>query len=72
MDCNSYSYAPHMLDDMQRKTPVTPCDRVTIERRHANGRDYFIVLDNTNGGSNKAYDIDSAARIAIDWIRNGV
>lgn len=70
MDCNSYSYTPHMLDDQQPQ--YTPCNRVTIERRTANGREYFIILDNTNEGSSKAYDLHTAIRTAENWLREGV
>lgn len=69
MDCNNYSYAPHMLDEIT--TNYRPCDRVTIERRTANGHEYYIVFDNTNGGSNKAYNLKAAINMAQDWIKNG-
>lgn len=72
MDCNSYSYTPHMLDAMPSKYPPRACNRVTVERRTANGHEYYIIFDDTNGGINKAYDIDSAIRTAADWIKNGV
>ena len=71
MDCNSYSYtAPGFGVD----TPHTwaPCDRVTIERRHANGKEYFVILDDTNKGSSKAYDLNTAIRTAKDWLKEGV
>ena len=68
MDCNSYSYAPHMLDEV---TPhYTPCNRVTIERRTANGHDYYII--STDTGSNKAHDLQSAIATAKDWLKNGI
>ena len=70
MDCNSYSYTPHMLDDLP--THYTPCNRVTIERRTANGREYFIILDDTNEGSSKAHDLHSAIRTAENWLKEGV
>ena len=71
MDCNSYSYtAPGFGVD----TPHTwtPCDRVTIERRTANGHEYFIILDDTNNGSSKAYTLKDAIKTAENWIREGV
>lgn len=69
MDCNSYSYTPHMLDDY---TPhYTQCDRVTIERRTANGRDYFVILDD-HEGSSKAYDVETAIKTAANWLKEGV
>ena len=71
MDCNSYSYtAPGFGVD----TPHTwaPCDRVTIERRHANSKEYFVILDDTNEGSSKAYDLNTAIRTAKDWLKEGV
>ena len=70
MDCNSYSYAPHMLDE---STPhYRPCNRVTIERRTANGHEYFIIHDDTNDGSNKAHDLQTAIRTAENWLKEGV
>lgn len=70
MDCNSYSNTPHMLDDQQPQ--YTPCNRVTIERRTANGHEYFVILDDTNEGSSKAYDLHSAIRTAANWLKEGV
>ena len=70
MDCNSYSYAPHMLDNHQPQ--YTQCNRVTIERRTANGRKYFIILDGTNDGSDKAYDLQTAIKTAENWLKEGV
>lgn len=70
MDCNSYSYAPHMLDE---STPhYRPCNRVSIERRTANGHEYFVILDDTNDGSGKAYDLQTAIRTAANWLKEGV
>ena len=70
MDCNSYSYTPHMLDAMPSKYPPRACNRVTIERRTANDNEYFTI--STGDGYNIAHDIDSAIKTAIDWIKNGV
>ena len=70
MDCNSYNYAPHMLDE---STPhYRPCNRVTIERRTANGHEYFIILDDTNEGSSKAHDLQTAIKTAENWLKEGV
>ena len=70
MDCNSYSYTPHMLGEF---TPhYRPCDRVTIERRTANGHEYFVILDDTNEGSNKAHDLQTAIKTAANWLTEGV
>lgn len=69
MDCNNYSYAPHMLDE---STPhYRPCNRVIIERRAANGREYFVILDGTNEGSNKAHDLQTAIKTAKNWLEEG-
>lgn len=68
MDINAYSYAPHMLDD--QPPHYTPCNRVTIERRTANSRDYYVI--STDNGSNKAYDLRTAIKTAIDWMEKGV
>ena len=71
MDCNSYSYtAPGFGVDTQHTW--TQCDRVTIERRNANGKEYFVILDDTNEGSNKAYNIDTAIKTAHNWLTEGV
>lgn len=69
MDCNNYSYTLHMLDEST--TQYRPCNRVTIERRTANGREYFIILDDTNEGSNKANDLQTAIRTAENWLKEG-
>lgn len=70
MDCNSFSYTPHMLDE---STPhYMPCNRVTIERRAANGREYYVILDSTNDGSSKAYDLQTAIKTAANWLKEGV
>ena len=68
MDCNSYSYAPHMLDETPPR--YTPCNRVTIERRTANNREYYVILTDT--GSDKAYDLQTAVRTAENWLKEGV
>lgn len=68
MDCNSYSYTPHMLDDLP--THYTPCNRVTIERRTANGNEYFVLL--TDDGSDKVYDLQTAIRTAENWLKEGL
>ena len=69
MDCNSYSYtAPGFGVDTPHT--YTPCDRVTIERRTANGHEYFVIWG--NGGSNKAYDIKTAIQTARNWLEEGV
>lgn len=71
MDCNSYSYtAPGFGVDAPRQ--YTPCDRVTIERRTANGHEYYIIIDNTNSGSTKVYDLPTAIRTAQSWLMKGV
>lgn len=69
MDCNSYSYTPHMLDEgpaPQRQR----VNAVTIERRTANGNEYFVLL--TDDGSDKVYDLHSAIRTAENWLKEGV
>lgn len=68
MDCNSYSHTPHMLDDQQPH--YTPCDRVTIERRTANGREYFTIK--TGDGWTTAHDLQTAIRTAANWLKEGV
>lgn len=69
MDCTSYSYtAPGFGVD--RPHSYTPCDCVTIERRTANGREYFVIMG--NGGSNKVYDIKTAIQTARNWLEEGV
>ena len=70
MDINSYSYAPHMLDD--QKHVFRACNSVTIEKRTANGNDYFVIKDTATGGFNKVYSLRSALAMAKDWIENGV
>lgn len=70
MDINSYSYAPYMLDDA---SPIfRACDSVTIEKKTANGNDYYIITDTATGGYNKAYSLRSALAMAKDWNENGV
>ncbi len=70
MDINNYSYAPHMLDD--EKPVFRACNSVTIEKRTANGKDYYIITDTATGGSNKVYSLRSALAAAKNWIENGV
>lgn len=69
MDINNYSYAPYMLDDA--KPVFRACNSVTIEKRTANGNDYFVVVDTETGGFNKAYSLRSALAMAKDLIENG-
>ena len=70
MDINNYSYAPYMLDHVE---PVfRACNSVTIEKKTANGNDYYIITDTVTGGYNKAYSLRSALAMAKDWIENGV
>lgn len=70
MDINSYSYAPYMLDHVE---PVSrACNSVMIEKKTANGNDYYIITDTATGGYNKAYSLRSALAMAKDWIENGV
>lgn len=69
MDCNSYSYTPHMLDEgpaPQRQK----VNAVTIERRTANGHDYFSII--TGDGWTTAHDLQTAIRTAENWLREGV
>ena len=70
MDINNYSYAPHMLDD--HKPVFRACNSVTIEKRTANGNDYYIITDTVTGGSTKVYSLRSALAMAKNWIENGV
>ena len=70
MDCNNYSYtAPGFGVDTPRTW--TPCNRVTIERRTANGREYFVIIAE-DGGNNKAYDIETAIQTAANRLKEGV
>ena len=70
MDCNNYSYtAPGFGVDAPHTW--TPCNAVTIERRHANGRDYFVILDD-HEGSSKAHDVETAIKTAANWLKEGV
>ena len=57
-----------MLDDLP--THYTPCNRVTIERRTANGNEYFVLL--TDDGSDKVYDLQTAIRTAENWLKEGL
>ena len=70
MDINSYSYAPYMLDDASPN--FRACNSVTIEKKTANGKDYYIITDTATGGYNKVYSLRSALAMAKDWIENGV
>jgi len=69
MDCNSYSYtAPGFGVDAPRN--YTPVDTVTIERKTANGREYYTI--STGEGWNTAHDLDTAIRTAANWLKEGV
>lgn len=69
MDCNSYSYTPHMLDEgpaPQRQR----INAITIERKAANGREYFTIK--TGDGWTTAHDLQTAIRTARNWLEEGV
>ena len=67
MDINNYSYTPHMLDEAP--THYKPCNIVTIERRTANDREYFVIR--TEDGSTKAYNLQCAIVTARDLLLKG-
>lgn len=73
MDCNNYSYAPHILDE-EPAPKCAPVDAITIERHSHNGHTYFIIKDpaHISVWSTKAYTLESALKAAKDIFKNGI
>lgn len=73
MDCNSYSYTPHILDE-EPAPKRAPVDAITVERHSHNGHTYFIIKDpaHISVWSTKAYTLESALKTAKDIFKNGI
>ena len=73
MDCNNYSYTPHILEEgpAPKRDPV---NAITIERRSHNGHSYFIIKDpaHISVWSTKAYTLENALKAAKDIFKNGI
>ena len=71
MDCNSYSYAPHMLDETPAPKRQT-VNAITIERKEHNGHEYFTIKDPDGEWFTKVYTLKDALKTVKDYMTNGI